>query len=748
MLSGLFKNCYGMKEFELKPIDFTQSNKAIIYAPNGVMKTSFSNVFFDISKGMQTTDRIFKNNVSSYSVNYYSSTYSNTNLNETDRIYVVKSFDERFELSRETISTLLADETTRKKYDILVQEFKSYTDEFVTDFNSLSGISKTKIEDFFKNIFDLDDKADWPDIFLKLNELNNDKSSIEELKNIKYTDIINEKTIEILQDEDFVDKLNDYLKALEKLIEDNELLSENFNDYNAEELGKNFKKHNLFESRHKIVLKDGTEITTLTEWNNEVNKQLNKIYSNDDLGRKFKNIKTKLSKNEQTRALKKIIQENREIVKYLINIDNLIELFIVTYINNMSREFNDYFTKVNSYTEEIKKSYETAEQQAERWKNIVDEFNRRFKVPFEVKIENKANFLLKDEIPNLYFTYTRCEGQEDEEKADYGKDELMKSLSMGEKRAMYLLYILFDIEIIKEKANSAAGKYLIIVDDIADSFDYKNKYAIIEYLYDISKNNNIDLLILTHNFDFYRTTVSRIGIIRNNCYIVQKNNDETLEMKDFGYLKDYFSNVIVSEIKDGNINTDEKKKKLIASIPFYRNLSQYILLPQEDNKLTCLLHIKTAPLDTVNVSLSDIWNVFLNIVSNMGSFDNSFDENYINAIDRIALDVYNSTNDEVVLENKIVLSIAIRLEAEKFLKSILVANNVNLATSNNQTRDWSNKAEIYLDNEQNRIINEVNLMTPESIHLNSFMYEPIIDMSNWTLKKLYKDVLKLNGTEV
>lgn len=748
MLSGLFKNCYGMKEFELKPIDFTQSNKAILYAPNGIMKTSFSNVFYDISKGLPTTDRIFKENISSYCVNYYSSTYSNTNLNGTDRIYVVKSFDEKFELSRETISTLLADETTRKKYDILVQEFKSYTDEFLAEFSTLSGLSKAKIENFLKGIFELDDKSDWPDIFLKLNELNNDKSSVEELKNIKFTDVINDKTTEILEDADFVEKLNDYLIALEKLIEDNELLSENFNDYNAEELGKNLKKHNLFESRHKIVLKDGTEITTLKEWNKEVDKQLNKIYSNDELGKKFKSIKTKLSKNEQTRALKKIIQDNREIIKYLTDIDNIIHLFIVTYINNMSRDFNDYFTKVNSYAEEIKKLYETAEQQAERWKNIVDEFNTRFKVPFEVKIENKANFLLKDEVPNLYFTYTRCEGREDEQKEDYGKDELMKSLSMGEKRAMYLLYILFDIEIIKEKANNAAGKYLIIVDDIADSFDYKNKYAIIEYLYDISKNNNIDLLILTHNFDFYRTTVSRIGIKRNNCYIVQKNDDETLEMKDFGYLKDYFSNVIVSEIKDGNINTDEKKKKLIASIPFYRNLSQYILLPQEENKLTCLLHIMTNPLDTVNVNLSDIWNIILNVVSNMGNFDNSFDENYIDAINRIALDIYNSTNDEVILENKIVLSIAIRLEAEKFLKSILVANNADLTTSNNQTRDWSNKAKIYLNNEQTRIINEVNLMTPESIHLNSFMYEPIIDMSNWTLKKLYKDVLNLNGIVV
>ena len=37
-----------------------------------------------------------------------------------------------------------------------------------------------------------------------------------------------------------------------------------------------------------------------------------------------------------------------------------------------------------------------------------------------------------------------------------------------------------------------------------------------------------------------------------------KENDE-LEMTNFGYLKDYFSNGIVNEIKTGNINNDNKK---------------------------------------------------------------------------------------------------------------------------------------------------------------------------------------------
>ena len=78
MLSGRFLNCYGMKEFNLPAIDFTRCNKAIIYAPNGVMKTSFSKVFEDISQGKPSTDRIFQGVTTSYAVTYYASQYNYT----------------------------------------------------------------------------------------------------------------------------------------------------------------------------------------------------------------------------------------------------------------------------------------------------------------------------------------------------------------------------------------------------------------------------------------------------------------------------------------------------------------------------------------------------------------------------------------------------------------------------------------------------------------------------------------------
>ena len=72
MLSGHFENCYGIKEFDMGTgIDFSRSNKALIYAPNGVMKTSFTKVFEDLSKGEASKDRIFPAAKTSYSIRYY-----------------------------------------------------------------------------------------------------------------------------------------------------------------------------------------------------------------------------------------------------------------------------------------------------------------------------------------------------------------------------------------------------------------------------------------------------------------------------------------------------------------------------------------------------------------------------------------------------------------------------------------------------------------------------------------------------
>jgi len=52
-------------------------------------------------------------------------------------------------------------------------------------------------------------------------------------------------------------------------------------------------------------------------------------------------------------------------------------------------------------------------------------------------------------------------------------------------------------------------------------------------------------------------------------------------------------------------------------------------------------------------------------------------------------------------------------------------------------------AQPYMTTEEIAIIENVNLITPESIHINSFMFEPLIDISDWTLIDLYTSVKNL-----
>ena len=158
MLSGRMVNCYGIRELDLPAINFANCNKAVIYAPNGVMKTSLSKIFEDISQGKPTSDRIFSGLTTSYSIQHYTSHYAYTSSvprelpAQTDRIYVINSFADKFEFTKETVSTLLADESTRNKYNILIAEFSGEINQIVELLRNATGLTKPKIKDTLINL--------------------------------------------------------------------------------------------------------------------------------------------------------------------------------------------------------------------------------------------------------------------------------------------------------------------------------------------------------------------------------------------------------------------------------------------------------------------------------------------------------------------------------------------------------------------------------------------------------------------
>lgn len=95
-------------------------------------------------------------------------------------------------------------------------------------------------------------------------------------------------------------------------------------------------------------------------------------------------------------------------------------------------------------------------------------------------------------------------------------------------------------------------------------------------------------------------------------------------------------------------------------------------------------------------------------------------------------------------ENKIVLSIAIRIAAEKFMIGKIRDDKFVASITANQTSELFNKFKQEIgENGATKVLARVLLMTPESIHLNSFMYEPILDMSDEHLRNLLTQVRSL-----
>ncbi|MCT7908942.1 hypothetical protein N5915_05170 [Arcobacter lacus] len=407
------------------------------------------------------------------------------------------------------------------------------------------------------------------------------------------------------------------------------------------------------------------------------------------------------------------------------------------------------------------------------WKEAIEIFNNRFTLPFKMEIDNLTSSIIGETLPKIIFSFIDKNGRTI--KLNRNELEDRDLLSQGEKRALYLLNIIFDIE----KRKKENQKTLFIIDDIADSFDYKNKYAIIEYLKDISEEKDISgksyfyMIILSHNFDFYRSISSRLNFPnrKNRLHSIKTNNE--IEIKDEHYQNQPF------KVWKDNLNN----KFVIALIPFIRNLIEYGIDDKKDYMfLTHLLHIKIETKYKINgkkqtpslyneshgdFTISSIYDINIQQLKviykkyigkdNFDSTINDTDKVYDLIIDIADNDI---SDDDINLENKIILALAIRLKAEEYMIDKIKNSSFTFHWRNGSGNQDSFLEYIYSNGTQTRelfngfskigtkevikVLDSVNIMTPENIHINSFMYEPLLDMDILELKILYNDVKNLS----
>ena len=115
-----FENCYGIKKLQVE-FNFDHGSTHAVYAPNGVMKTSFANAFRDLSQGVDSTDRIWKNRETKRTVKD-----ENGKDLLPESVFVVEPYKPDYRSDR--IATLMVNDKLRKRYEEIHKEIDEKTE--------------------------------------------------------------------------------------------------------------------------------------------------------------------------------------------------------------------------------------------------------------------------------------------------------------------------------------------------------------------------------------------------------------------------------------------------------------------------------------------------------------------------------------------------------------------------------------------------------------------------------------------
>ncbi len=719
------RNCHGVRSLDAE-LSFEQHNAVAIYAPNGTMKSSFAKTLADHARGEATRDHVFPSRESTRKIS--------TDLGvepDPSTVSVFLAYDETYSPT-EMASTLLVNAELREQYGKIHRELASLQDELTAALKNVSG-AKGDIPALVSQIFTQRDD----NFFDALTRVSYEVERLDEapFQSVPYSQLFNDTTEKVLNDPKFQSVLAEYVTRLNDLLDESTFFSRaKFSYYNAGEVSKSLANQGFFDASHSLLLAgDETprQISSRQEFEALIADEKQRIADDPELRVQLAALEKAITVNQANRDLLRFVSDHPELLSHFADIPRFKQELWTSYLKECEETYTRAVTTFKQSEAQRREIEKQAAAERTRWEDVIDLFNSRFSVPFTLVPRNREKVMLEPEsFLTLDFEFKDGGG-----KSKVDREHLLRVLSTGERKAFYILNVLFEVEARRLEETTT----LFVIDDIADSFDYKNKYAIIQYLKEMSEFERFRMIVLTHNFDFLRTIFGRGVVTHGGCFMAEKTVDKVaLSPMDGSTINNPFT----KDFK-GNLYKDAMKR--IASVPFVRNLIEYSHGTNADYlTLTSLIHWKE---DSRTVTQSDLDQIFSTAFPGLDGGPWADPSQPVVDLIFAQADHALDADEGVNFANKIVLSMAIRLCAESYMVTALASAGFTETFTSKQT--WK----LFKHYEQQNLgdaatleaLRRVLLITPENIHLNSFMYEPIIDMSDQALRELYRTVRDLRA---
>jgi len=421
--------CYGIKKLEK---EFVFSNRTFaIYAPNGSMKTSFAKVFKDLMKGEETKDLIYPERKTVREIK----NESDTELTK-EEIFVIEPYNEGYFSDKQ--STLVVEKELKEQYEKIYVDLEKEKKNFVTKLKSES--QSTDCEEEILSTFSESEKDALFDV---LERVFTSIDGSHTKYSFRYNDVFDKKG----NVKKFLDRhsktLGEYIKQYDSLVSQSAFFKKStntFGTYQANELLKSIEDNSFFEAGHSINLSDDSKIDSAEDLRELLESEIKKIISDEKLKKIFDTIDKAIGQNVELRAFKKVIEDDNSLIVHLKDYELFRKTVWLGYLSQMQNDIKALLDFYTAKKKELSKIIKLAGDTATEWESAAKEFNNRFTgLPFKIKIKNKEDVILKTSAPVSEFIF------DDSEKKNVNREDLLRVLSQGERRALYILNIIFEI---------------------------------------------------------------------------------------------------------------------------------------------------------------------------------------------------------------------------------------------------------------------------------------------------------------
>lgn len=696
LIINKMENAFGIKKMSINVQNGKQLKNVVIYAPNGTFKTSFAKTFDSLSKNERVFDRLTGEDLK-YDCYIGSQKVSDSVLKDNMIVFSREimdgiSFDKELQDELARITTInyksnelsLLNNKLEKLYDNMTRVIKSL---------------KIKEEDFM-NIIGCKNETKIDKIIYFLNSIKN--AAVLENDNLVETKQLFSKAYTIIDNSEFQNKIKEFKNIIAREDESG-FFTNGFTISNALQFVKAVNTTSFLSKDDERIIKiGGLEFTDSMSLEIFINKKVSEVTNTEDGKKFYEFIDKEIGKSKTALELKSHLKND---VRYLDLLSHTRKEIILSSAKKLCQDIDQEIKETTELKYEIESLSNEANKQITIFEKAIEIFNNRFNPVFITKIENKKSIYLEHSFPQIVFYHKR------NEKAEKSLQEISTILSSGERTALNVIKFIVKYESIKN------NNPVIILDDVVETFDYGNRYAFLRYIQDL-KSLDCNIIVLSNNYDFFRTVCSRANL---TPLAATMNKDYSINITSNKHLLLKFDSI-------KNISTADK---LIFSIPFARETDELRGGKHKDfydtifhyNKASSQLHIKRV------ISI-------LSEFSRKIDYSDERNPKFIDILYDECEKIIRKCNDPFEIKPKIILALGIRIKCEQLIigKNFTILNNIN----KNQTKVLYEKNKDLFKDSFSEIMDEILVATPEFLHLNAFMYEPLIDINPDRLIHIYE----------